>query len=231
MTLSVSRRLECIAEQILHGTSIVDVGTDHGYIPIYLALYKNLKRIIAMDINEGPLAKARKNIIQYNLQSQIELRLSDGLEAVKPGEVDTLIISGMGGLLMQDILEQKEDVVEKLDRMILQPQTEVPSVRKTLHNLGFVIWDEHMIYEDEKYYIIIVGVRGIEKYDHPYEYAYGKKLIEKKDPYFIRYIDEEKTKYGSLLEKLANNPNPKAKARKKEIQRIVEFIKEVQECL
>ena len=95
--MELSRRLYAVASLVTEGASVADVGTDHGYIPIYLMQKNIASKVIALDINGGPLERARMHIIGYNLKGQIETRLSDGLSAVQPGEVDTMIAAGMGG--------------------------------------------------------------------------------------------------------------------------------------
>ncbi len=102
--MELSNRLETIASFVTEGYVVADIGTDHGYIPIYLTSNGNCPRAYAMDVNKGPLSRAQEHISQYGLDAYIETRLSDGLEALKPGEGDTLVIAGMGGPLVEKIV-------------------------------------------------------------------------------------------------------------------------------
>ena len=111
----LSERLLHIAGQIRAGQTLADVGCDHGYLPIYLVQKGCMQRAIAMDINEGPLQRAVEHIEREALGAYIQTRQSDGLEKLSPGEVDAVIIAGMGGDLTTDILTRGENVVRTLD--------------------------------------------------------------------------------------------------------------------
>lgn len=98
--MELSKRLQAVADLVTEGASVADIGTDHGYIPIYLIEHHIAEKVIALDINRGPLERARMHIVGHGLKEKIETRLSDGLEKVLPGEVDTMIAAGMGGGLV-----------------------------------------------------------------------------------------------------------------------------------
>ena len=120
--MQLSLRLSAIAGLVTRGNRLVDVGCDHGYLPVSLYLDGKIPGAIAMDVRKGPLSRAQEHISQYGLDAYIETRLSDGLEALKPGEGDTLVIAGMGGPLMERILTDGAEVRESFREMILQPQ-------------------------------------------------------------------------------------------------------------
>ena len=106
--VKISNRLTTAAALVTQGYTLADVGTDHGYIPIYLLQQKKIPSAIAMDINEGPLERAKEHIALYGLQAYIQTRLSDGVAALKPGEVEAVLIAGMGGGLVMHILKDGE---------------------------------------------------------------------------------------------------------------------------
>ena len=137
-----------------------DVGCDHAYISIYLVNHNISQKVIAMDVNEGPLNIAKNNILAKGLENKIETRLSDGLEKLSPGEVDTIIIAGMGGNLTCNILTQGNDKLHKVNELILQPQSQVNKVRKLIGKLGFTIEAEKALFDEEKYYVVIRAVRA-----------------------------------------------------------------------
>ena len=124
--MQLSLRLSAIAGLVTRGNRLVDVGCDHGYLPVSLYLDGKIPGAIAMDVRKGPLSRAQEHISQYGLDAYIETRLSDGLEALKPGEGDTLVIAGMGGPLMERILTDGAEVRESFREMILQPQSDIP---------------------------------------------------------------------------------------------------------
>lgn len=157
--MQISKRLEAVADMVTPGCHIADIGTDHAYIPIYLAQAGKIVRAVAMDVNKGPLERAKEHICSYGLESMIETRLSDGLDALQPGEADQIVIAGMGGPLIVRILR---DGVEKLTEeceLILQPQSEIQSVRAYLKEMNYCILREEMICEEGKYYPMMKAVR------------------------------------------------------------------------
>ena len=131
--MELSKRLYAVAGLVTEGASVADVGTDHGYVPIYLVINNIASKVIAMDINRGPLERARMHIIGHGLKGKIETRLSDGLKEIEPFEVEGMIAAGMGGGLVIKILEDSKEVVETLKFAVLQPQSEISKVRKYLH--------------------------------------------------------------------------------------------------
>ena len=149
--MQISKRLQAVSDMVASGSCLADVGTDHGYIPIYLVEEKRIPSAIAMDINRGPLSRARENIERNGLSDQIETRLSDGLDALLPGEADTIVIAGMGGPLAVEILKRGRAVLESCRDLIFQPQSEIWTVRRYLDENGWRIRRENMILEEGKY--------------------------------------------------------------------------------
>lgn len=154
-TIRLSKRLDAVAGMVTEGNIVCDVGCDHGFVSIYLIRKAISPRVFAMDVNSGPLQAAREHILDYGLQDYIETRLSDGVEALKGGEADSLICAGMGGRLVIRILEEGKRKIRSMKEVILQPQSEIRSVREYLRKEGYLIVDENMILEDEKYYPVI----------------------------------------------------------------------------
>ena len=104
--MKLSKRLETVASFVPKGSNIADIGTDHGYVPIYLVREGQAEHAVAMDVRKGPLERARAHVAEAGLGSRIDVRLSDGLAGLKPGEADCVVIAGMGGELIIHILEE-----------------------------------------------------------------------------------------------------------------------------
>lgn len=223
--MELSRRLNAVANLVTEGASVADIGTDHAYIPIYLAENHISSHIIAMDINRGPLEKAKEHILEYGFESMIQTRLSDGLSGMKPGEADTMIAAGMGGGLIIRILQNSPQAVETVREFILQPQSEIHKVRAYLNNNGFVITEEDMVEEDGKYYPMMKAVHGKEKPFSDEELYYGRQLIEKKNPVLRAFLQKEYTIKKDIYDKLKNQDNERARKRVREIE---EEIKRIQ---
>ena len=162
-----------MAHQVASHGVTADIGCDHGFTSIYLIEQGLADHVIAMDINEGPLERAREHVTESGLTEQIELRLSDGAKKLTPGEADTLLISGMGGALICKILEDSPEVVERAQELVLSPQSEWSVVRHYLHEHGFMIAGEAMVLDQGKYYLILRAVPGQEHYSDEMEYIYG----------------------------------------------------------
>lgn len=150
--MELSRRLQAVAAMVTAGYTLADIGTDHAYIPIYLVEHQIVPRAMAMDINEGPLDRARAHVEEHGLTGQIALRLSDGMKELRPGEAQSAVIAGMGGTLMIRILQDSKEMVESLRECILQPQSEIAKVRAFLLQEGFLFIQEDMVEEDGKFY-------------------------------------------------------------------------------
>ena len=148
--MEISFRLNKIAEKVKKGSILADIGTDHAYVPIFLYKKGIIKNAIACDISKGSLEKAKINISKYNLENFIETRLGSGLEKIYlEDNINTIIIAGMGGMLMIDILKNGIEIAKNTETLILQPQKDIPEVRKFLHKNGFKIEDEELLIDEE----------------------------------------------------------------------------------
>ena len=150
--VKISDRLKTAASLVSEGVVLADVGTDHGYVPIYLLEQKKIRCAIAMDINKGPLERAKEHIQLYGMDAYIQTRLSDGVAALQMGEADSILVAGMGGGLVMHILEEGKAVCQAAGELILQPQSELSGVRDYLAKNGYMIDAERMVFEDGKYY-------------------------------------------------------------------------------
>ncbi|WP_408071780.1 class I SAM-dependent methyltransferase [Butyrivibrio sp. JL13D10] len=149
----LSKRLGAVAGLVKSSACVCDIGTDHGFVPIYLINSNVCEHAIAMDINKGPLERAEEHIREYGLEGRIETRLSNGMEKLEKGDATTIICAGMGGLLMKRILEDGCPREKGVERMILQPQSDLRLFREYLRIQRFFIEDEAEIFEDGKYYV------------------------------------------------------------------------------
>ena len=202
-----NKRIKAIVDQI-EGNTIADIGTDHGYIPIFAIKMLNLQKAIACDIEAMPLFNAKKNIEQNGLSHLIETRLGNGLAPLKKGEVDSIIIAGLGGDVMQNILIKNADITSYSTQLILSPHTKIETIRRTVHSLNFNIKSE-LIIKDEKYYHILNCIKStsIKKYTEA-EYYIGKPLY---NDTFLKYLLTQKNKLQSILNKINKDNYKKSK--------------------
>ena len=157
--VALSARLEAIAALAGCGRTVCDVGCDHAHIPIRLLQTGSYENAIGMDVIDGPLGKAAGNLALYGMTDRVELRLSDGLDAFRAGEADTLVITGMGGTMMENILLREPRKTRSFKALVLGPQSDPDKVRAALRTLGFEIRNERLIYEDGKYYPVLRAER------------------------------------------------------------------------
>jgi tRNA (adenine22-N1)-methyltransferase len=235
--ITLSKRLEAIAELVTPGNVVCDVGTDHGYIPIYLVQQEKIPRAIAMDLREGPLARASEHIRRCGLSERIETRLSDGTKALRAGEADTIVCAGMGGELILHILTEGEEVCRSAKELILQPQSEIARVRRYLREKEYRITAENMILEDGKYYPMMrvlpqpacseAETECTEVYD-----LYGRLLLQEKHPVLRQYLEREEKQLTDILGELdRQSASEKLESRRAEIQKKLEYNRRARELI
>lgn len=214
--MQLSNRLLAAAGMVTKGNIVADVGCDHAYTSIYLCQEKVSPRVIAMDVNKGPLEGAKLHIEQADLTEQIELRLSDGLAALQPGEADTVLLCGMGGLLMIKILSDYPETTASLKELILQPQSEAAQVRHFLHKQGYQITQEHMLKEDGKFYVMMRAIpcKESQEYSKECEYVYGKLLLQEKNEVLAEYLTREERLRNDVMAALKGQETEKARERR-----------------
>lgn len=229
--MQLSTRLYTMAKFVPKGSKVVDVGTDHGYIPIYLTQNHIAMSCIASDINKGPLENAAKHMTKYHINN-IELRQGNGLQKITlEDKVDTIIIGGMGGYLIIDILRNAEQIVKGVGHLILQPQNNIAEVRKCVHAMGYKIKDEEFITDEGKYYTVIYAVPGNEIYNHEYEYVYGKITLDKQNATFQQWMAHKAGTFKQIYENLAQNDSESSQARKVELDKEYQIYEEALGCI
>ena len=187
--LDLKGRLKLIANKTPACNTVCDIGTDHAYLPIFLIQNDVCHTAIAADVKKGPLMAANKNIAEARLESVIETRLGNGLEPIGEKEVDVIIAAGMGGILIKDILENGILQARNAKALILQPMNAPEILREWLYKAGFEIYDEELINEGEKIYIVISARwTGEQAEIDRFHFYIGSKLIERKDPLLLPYI-------------------------------------------
>ena len=221
--MQLSQRLLAVADLASAGHCLADVGTDHGYIPIYLMEKGNYERAIAMDVRKGPLLRAEENRKSHGL--------SDGVAALREGEADTVVIAGMGGGLVIHILTEGAKVLKSVETLVLQPQSEFARVRDYLEKNEYRIEEEHMLCEDGKYYAMMRVKHGKMTPLTEIEQKYGPVLLAKKDPVLKEFLEREERKFTEIREHLSQMEGEKAAFRKKEVEKELEDIRAAKERL
>ena len=196
----MNRRLLAVAELIEDGKGLVDVGTDHGYLPAHLALNGYRGALYASDIKEGPLAAAKRTAAEAGLSERIRFLLCDGLRLCPPEEIDTIVIAGMGGDMMVKILDEAEWCMDTRYRLILQPMTKAEVLRYWLANNGFSIASETLTEDGGILYQIIETAFGGETKLSDAELFMGKRSLCQEQSLYDRELEQLISRFRKAVE-------------------------------
>lgn len=224
--MELSKRLQAVADLVSEGQVVADVGTDHGYIPIYLLETKKCKKAIAMDINKGPLLRAKEHIAEHGLEQNIEVKLSDGVKALSVGECDCVVVAGMGGALAVKIMEEGREVFKSLREFVLQPQSELAKVRQYLWENGYCVIAEDMVLEDGKFYPMMKVKNGSSNPYTQLELRYGRELLMQKHPILKIFLEKEMQTKEMIRGNLESESGEHIENRKRELQEELLLVKE-----
>ena len=220
--MKLSKRLECVSSLVDDNKSIIDIGCDHALLSIFIAINKNPKKVIASDNKSGPLVGAKENINKYKVNDKVKIKLGDGVDPIEE-DIDTIIISGMGGMNIVGILKYKTYLFTQVDTIILSPNTDSDFVRREICKLGFFIEEEKLVKDNKIIYPIIKFVRGKRHYKK-IEYLLGPILIKRKEELFIEYLNKEKNTKSKILEILPKKYIFKRIELKKELKEINKLL-------
>ena len=200
--MKLSKRLQAVAQLVPPGSICADIGSDHGYLPIYLVKNEICPKAICADVAKGPLKSAERNIAAVNLTEEISLRLGNGLTVLKEGEASCVTICGMGAGLMCEILDNSPSIVKSVDSFIFAPNVAPEILRKWAYEHHWQITDEELIEEDDHFYPIIVLKSGEMAPLSTAELFAGPILLKKKHPLLGEYLRHLRQKEMELTDKL-----------------------------
>ncbi len=204
--MNLRERLSAMASFVLPHARVADIGTDHAYLPIHLAMNQHIDYIVAGEVNPGPYRAAQESIARLGLEKKIFLRFGDGLSVVRPSEVDTATIAGMGGQTIVEILAQNIEVTHSIRRFILQPMIAASYLRSWLINNGWYIIDEELVLEDGKLYEIIVAEQGKAPLVEEILLEVGPLLWKKKHGLLAVHLDNLIAQSQKVLKEMARSP-------------------------
>lgn len=227
--INVSKRIESIVNTIEFDT-LVDIATDHGFIPIYAVLNKKVKMAIASDLNKEPLISCDKNIKKYNLEENIQTVLSNGLENIQT-DYKTMTLGGIGGLLMCDIISKDMDKTKNFSQLVLQPQSDYKEVRKKIYELGFYIKEEIYLIDNlskknntDKYYIIFNCIKGQKDMPLDKELSVGINISPSCIDIYENYIDIVYNKAKLDLNNLTKNAKTDTTYKEKYYNNLINYL-------
>lgn len=189
-SVKLSPRLSAIEKFVQNGAAVIDVGTDHGYIPIYLAQNNTARRIIATDLRKGPLDRAKTAARQFGVSENIEFFQTDGLTGIDGTDIDTVILAGLGGETIAAILEKAKWPLGNSVRLILQPQSKLAELSNWIDNNGCAIFDEVLVADDGRLYAVLLVGAGKSRAPLSSAELYADRLLmDKCDPLLPQYLD------------------------------------------
>lgn len=192
--IKLNKRLKVVASFVKRNAKVLDVGCDHAYLSIYLKeTFKDIK-VIASDINPEPLKFAKDNIKKYHLENMIKVQLNDGIKNIS-SDIDTVIISGMGGILISEIINDKDNL-KNVKSLILSPNNEFERVRKMLNKIKYQIVKEKLVIENNKIYLVLESIPGKKKNNT----MFG--ILKNNDLEVIYYYTNLLNKNTSILKKI-----------------------------
>lgn len=215
--IKLNPRLMSVASFIEKGDVVADIGTDHGYLPIWLIKSGICQNSIAADLRPGPLSQAKRFAAQFDVSERISFRLGDGLSPVAPGEADTIVLAGMGGETIINILSEASWVKDGGVGLILQPQSKIPELLAWLNANGFSIADAKLAEDIERVYLVLKVVKDKVSSLAPVEYYVPKILIDRCDILLGSYVQ-------GLIDKLNTALEGMGKSRENAYAERIEFI-------
>lgn len=226
--LNLSDRLRKIANFVKKDTSVLDVGTDHGYVPIYLVENNISKNVIASDISSDSLNKTVEIVKKKSLEEFIDARVGDGLQVIEPFEVNGAIMAGMGGVLIEKILKNNEKITDSIDYFIFQPMIASKELRKYLIENNFTIIDEELSKDGDKFYEIMLVEKGKESLKEDIYYEISEKLIHKNHPLLKEFIENKIRLSQFVINSLKDKKSDRSLER---LNQVEEQVKEYMEVL
>lgn len=224
--LALQPRLALLASLVPEGASLADVGTDHGYLPVYLLQKGTITHAVASDINALPLEHARRTADEYGVTSFIDFRLCAGLDDIAPQEVDTVVIAGMGGETILSILKNAPWTREKM--LLLQPMTKPELLRVWLTGNGYTITREHLVRDKDTLYAVLSATGGESAPLTPAQAYCGVKSVH--DPLYGDYATERIAKLTRAAAGLKGSERADREARVAELEAIIEELTQSREA-
>lgn len=217
--MQLSTRLETICRLAGSGDTVCDIGTDHGYVPIELVRRGQFKQALAMDVRKGPLLRAGEHICEAGLMDRITVRLSNGFERMEPGEAEVVVIAGMGGPLMTELLEQGKMKAQSAKHLILSPQSEVGEFHRYLIDNHYKVDDELWIEDENKFYVVIRTACGDEETWTEEELCYGRIPLREKSEVLAQLLEKEIETADQVLKHLEGREGSSAEGSRIELLR------------
>ncbi|MEG1487035.1 tRNA (adenine(22)-N(1))-methyltransferase TrmK [Lactococcus sp.] len=225
--IKLSKRLKAVADYVDKGARLADIGSDHAYLPTYLVQKNEVEFAVAGEVVKGPFEIAKNHVAQANLKENIQVRLANGLAAIENvDKIDTIVIAGMGGILISEILEAGKGKLSSVKRLILQANNHEDTLRQWLTEHQFVIKAEQILLEAGKFYEIIVAEPTTN--ENPVlsanDLLFGPFLSKEKSVIFQQKWQKELNTLNKIIDRLPDEQTEKREEVLTEIAKIKEVL-------
>lgn len=225
----LSARLTKVAEYLPEGAYFADIGSDHAYLPCYVCLHDDEARAVAGEVNKGPYQSAVQEVRSHELTGRIDVRLGDGLKVLEADEVQQVVIAGMGGPLIRDILEKGKDKLGRVSRIIVQPNIDARTIRQWFYANRFCLVQEAILEENGHIYEVLVAEIGEPGRNYDDEILQkqlwlGPLLLKENNSVFKKKWQQEKRKKENILLQMSGSKQPD-RMKMKQFQNELEWIK------
>ncbi len=230
MVVKLSERLKKIASHVVSGQPAADIGADHGFLAGYLVRTGTCPKVIIGELNEGPWLRALNYVKNEGLNGVVDVRRGDGLTVLAPGEVATIIIAGLGGKVISDILLADVQKSCSYQRYVLQPQPPVYPLRRVLNSLGWLITEEEIVIEKENVYIIVVTEPGSgeQRLLGELELEIGPVILKRTDkPEVRRFLEMELVRWERIIQGLESSSSAQARSKLSRYSRLKRELEEI----
>ena len=230
--MKLDKRLRAIAELVPQGAVLADVGSDHAYLPSALLLDKKIKYAIATDVAAGPCKVAQTTLAMQGLTKSAEVRQGDGLQPLKPNEADCIVIAGMGGNTIMEILAATPAVAQSAAKLILQPMQVADKLRQYLISNGYELLDEELVQDEEYLYEIIVARHSSNcaKQYSVAELLLGPVLLAKRHSLLPLQFAKQKGILQRVLSGMEQSAEAKNTDKYAKIKKLLQEVESLEKC-
>ncbi len=222
--MNIGERLETIGRLTPKDCVLADIGTDHAYLPVWLLLQGRINRAVASDIADGPCRAARATVALHGMQNTIDVRQGSGLDVLRQGEADCIVIAGMGGNTISDVLGRHIDIARSAGKLILQPMVGAAGLRRWLAEHGWRLTEEELVDEQTHFYEIICAEPGTDTSYSPAEYAIGPVLLRKGHRLLAKQIKRQIASCRRLLANMGRSEQARVSAKYQEIKALLDAL-------
>lgn len=228
--ITLKPRLAALAGWVPVDAKVIDVGTDHAYLPVYLIQQGIARQAVGTEIHRGPFDSAVEQVATQGLEDKITVYLGDGLQPVTPGAGDVVVIAGMGGTTIIDILAHGANVLRKIKRLILQPMVAGLELRTWLIKNGWAIIAEQLVEEDSRIYEVIVAEPGVQELPDRVLLELGPFIVANRDPLLPNVVKHKVDALSKVLRQLGHAKTTEAvEARREALKWEIEQLRGVLE--